>query len=406
MTPSARIAAAADILDAIVAGAPAEETLIRWARRNRYAGSGDRHGVRDLVFDALRCRRSFGALGGSDTGRGLMIGRLRAQGQTPESHFTGEGYGPPPLSPEEAAYDPEAADLSAAQRLDLPDWILPALRDNLGDNLDANAEILKSRAPLGLRVNLAKASHDSADAALRADGIESMPHPLAETARVVTQNPRRVARSAAYLDGLVELQDPASQAVVEAVMRSANSQRVLDYCAGGGGKALALAAATGGAVSAHDADATRMVDIEARAARAGAQIEIIQPGAVTGLWDLVLVDAPCSGSGAWRRQPDAKWRLTSEGLADLQTLQAKILDEACAFVDPNGGVLAYATCSLLDAENSTQIAAFLERHKGAWTRAAERRFHPTEGGDGFYLAQLTRNSSALRPASCRLPGGS
>jgi 16S rRNA (cytosine967-C5)-methyltransferase len=161
---------------------------------------------------------------------------------------------------------------------------------------------------------------------------------------------------------------------------------VLDYCAGGGGKALALAA-RGAAVTAHDADPGRMRDLPARAARAGARVEI--EAAPAGAFDLVLCDAPCSGSGTWRRAPEAKWRLTPERLAALTELQAQILDQAAPLVAP-GGALAYATCSLLEAENGAQTADFLARHPG-WQLENERRLTPLEGGDGFYLALLRRS---------------
>ena len=391
MTPGARVAAAIDLLDLILDGRAAEQVLTGWARRNRYAGSGDRAAIRDLVFDALRCKRSFAALGGAETGRGLMIGRLRSLGDAPEDVFTGEGYGPACLSDAEAAWRADPGELPMAVRLDLPDWLVPDLRNSLGDDLDAVAEILRHRAPLGLRVNGQKADHAGADAALRQDEIESTTHPLAATARIVTRNPRRVRASRAYRDGIVELQDPASQAVVEALMPVPDGQRVLDYCAGGGGKALALAAATGAEIFAHDANPARMQDIPDRAARAGARITLLGSADVRDLapWDLVLVDAPCSGSGAWRRQPEAKWSLDAEGLAGLQATQSGILEAAASLVAP-GGRLAYATCSILAAENEDRIAAFLTGAGLGWRLEAQRSISPLEGGDGFYWAHLKR----------------
>ena len=187
------------------------------------------------------------------------------------------------------------------------------------------------------------------------------------------------------------MQDPASQAVVEALLPVARDARILDYCAGGGGKALALAAATGRPVSAHDADPRRMADIPGRAERAGVTIDCLTTVAVGAgaPWDLVLVDAPCSGSGAWRRQPAARWMLTEDGLAELLGTQAGILDAAATLVRP-GGRLAYATCSLLRAENRDQVNAFLSRVGGDWTVLDDRVFSPLDGGDGFYVAQLKR----------------
>ena len=174
-------------------------------------GPRDRAAIRDLVFDALRCKRSFAALGGSETGRGLMIGRARSLREDPAELFTGEGYAPSPLTAAEAAPPPDLGGLPEAVRLDLPDWAMPVLGDSLGDDLPAVAEALRHRAPVGLRVNVQRTDHAGADQALRRDDIESTPHPLAETARIVTRNPRRVRASKAYREGLVELQDPASQ---------------------------------------------------------------------------------------------------------------------------------------------------------------------------------------------------
>lgn len=388
MTPAARIAAAIDILDEIGAGAPAERALTRWARGHRFAGSGDRAAIRDHVFDALRRRRSLARLGGGESGRALMLGALRADGADPDAVFSGERFAPAPLTEAERRFEP--APETEGEVLDLPDWLLGPLSESLGPDVSAVARALRHRAPVFLRANLLKTDRKGAIAALADDGIIAAPHPLSDTALDVTEGARRVHASRAYREGLVEIQDAASQAVVAALAHNLGGARVLDYCAGGGGKALALAA-LGAKVTAHDADAGRMRDLPARAARAGARIATVAPGAASGLFDLVLADAPCSGSGAWRRQPEAKWRLSAERLAALTAIQAEILDAAAARVAPEGR-LAYATCSLLNAENHAQIEAFLARNAG-WERAAEDlRLTPLDGGDGFYLAQLTRLS--------------
>jgi len=387
MTPAARVAAAIEVLDAWLGGAALERALTNWARAHRFAGSKDRAAIRDHVFDAARCRRSCAALGGAETGRGLMIGALREAGVPLGEVFSGEGYAPAPLAPGEGA-GAAWADLPEAVRFDCPDWLEAPLRASLGADFAPVMEALRHRAPVFLRVNLAKGAREAAKAALAAEGIETQPHPLSATALEVRAGARRVQASAAYREGLVELQDAASQAVVD-LLPVAPGARVLDFCAGGGGKALALAA-RGARVTAHDADPGRMSDLPARAARAGAGIAVLAPGerpAAAG-YDLVLADAPCSGSGAWRRSPEGKWRLTPVKLDELRAIQASILDEITAFIAPGGG-LAYATCSLIEAENGDQIAAFLSRHPG-WRVSAERRFTPRDGGDGFYVAHLTR----------------
>ncbi|MFT3689038.1 RsmB/NOP family class I SAM-dependent RNA methyltransferase [Paenirhodobacter sp.] len=382
MTPAARLAAAIGILDRILAGAPAEQALTNWSRASRFAGSGDRGAVRDHVFDALRCRGSYATLGGPD-GRGLMLGLVRAQGLDP-ALFGAGGHAPEALSPGEQARFaeplPPEDDLAA---LDWPEWMRPRLERDLGPDFPSVSRAMRARAPVFLRVNLARVTRDAARAVLAAEGIATMPHPLATTALEVTDGARRIQQSAAYREGLVELQDAASQAAVEMVPVS-DGDRVLDYCAGGGGKALALAArAPGARITAHDIDAGRMRDLPERAARAGARIARARPGGVEGQFDLVLVDAPCSGSGTWRRTPDAKWRLTEEGLARLVALQRDILAQAAGFVAP-GGRLCYMTCSLLSCEDAEQADRFAA--ETGWSDLTRRRFLPDDGGDGFFVA--------------------
>lgn len=387
MTPAARTSAAIDLLDAILDGTPAEKALTGWARCSRYAGSGDRAAVRDLVFDALRRRRSYAWLGGAETGRGMMLGAARASGHDPARVFTGERYGPTP--PGKA--DPQGRPLEEAPdavRLDMPDWLLSAIRDGLGDETERVLQKLRERAPAFLRANLRKTDRTAALASLRAEGIGARPHALAETAIEVVEGARRIRSSAAYREGLVELQDAASQAAAEWTPL-ADGERVLDYCAGGGGKSLALAARADARITAHDADPARMRDLPARAARAGARIAIAsRSDPPPAGQDLVFCDAPCSGSGAWSRSPDAKWRLTPDRLMELLELQARILDAAVPLVAPCGR-LVYATCSLLVQESERQAEAFLERHPG-WRMERKRRFSPLEGGDGFFVALFSR----------------
>ncbi|MGY9046843.1 MAG: RsmB/NOP family class I SAM-dependent RNA methyltransferase, partial [Rhodobacterales bacterium] len=293
MTPAARVQAAIEVLDRISADLAAEQALTNWARGARFAGSKDRAAVRDHVYDVLRQRRSVAALGGGESGRQSMLGLLRLQGVAPEALFTGDGYGPVPLSEEELQAG-QPAEGNAA--LDLPDWLAPRFIADLGSEAEAVAEALKTRAPVFLRVNQGLTSVPQAIEALSEEGITAAPHALSPQALMVTGNPRRVAQSDAYLNGWVELQDAASQAVVD-LLPLESGQRVLDYCAGGGGKTLAMAARLNGPVDAHDANPGRLRDLPVRAERAAANVSIVdQPD---GEYDLVLCDVPCSGSGAW-----------------------------------------------------------------------------------------------------------
>ncbi|WP_323782978.1 RsmB/NOP family class I SAM-dependent RNA methyltransferase [Thalassovita sp.] len=387
MTPGARIQAAVEILDRWLDGEAAEKALTGWARRSRFAGSKDRAAIRDHVFDAIRCKRSYAALGGAMTGRGLMIGLVRAQEIEVSELFSGQGHAPEPLSDAEMAAG-EAPQGAAA--LDLPDWLEPIWRDSLDERAEAAALAQRSRAPVMLRANLRKTDLDQARTALSGEGIETRPVEISDTALLVETGARKVALSQAFQTGLVELQDGASQAVVDALPLT-DGMRVLDYCAGGGGKTLAMAGRADARFYAHDVNEGRLRDLPDRAARAGVEVTLLPAGDVQGDFDLVLCDAPCSGSGSWRRAPDGKWRLSAGQLQHLTELQRDILDQAAGLVAANG-VLAYATCSLLADENDNQIAAFLARHPG-WTETQLQHWLPGPQGDGFFLSCLIRADS-------------
>ncbi|MCZ8079588.1 MAG: RsmB/NOP family class I SAM-dependent RNA methyltransferase [Rhodobacteraceae bacterium] len=380
MTPGARLAAAIAVLDKVQAGQPAEVALTNWGRANRYAGSGDRAAVRDIVFDVLRQKLSCVARGGADTGRGLVLGWARKAGQ--EALFDGQGHAPAPATMDEVGQEPEG---NAA--LDCPDWLEAPLRSGLGADFPAVMGAMQARAPVFLRVNLGRTTREAAAEALAADGVEAVAHPLAASALEVRSGARRVQATAAYLKGLVELQDAASQAVVE-MLPLRDGMAVLDLCAGGGGKTLAMAARARLRLFAHDSDRRRMADLPARAARAGVAVKIVDQPEKTGPYDLILTDVPCSGSGSWRRDPEGKWALTPARLEALLVVQAGIMDRAAAMLGP-GGVLGYATCSMIEAENGAQVAALMARQSGLQL-VTERRFTPLEGGDGFYCAVLRK----------------
>jgi 16S rRNA (cytosine967-C5)-methyltransferase len=392
LTPAARVAAAIEVLDQILDGMAAEKALTVWARRSRFAGSGDRAALRDLVFDALRCKRSAAALGGAMTGRGLMLGLLRAEGGDPSAIFNGQGHAPAALDPAEQAAGrlPEPG----PEACDMPDWLWPQFCDSLGERAEKIARILQTRGPVMLRVNLRKASLFAAQAALADEGIVAEPDPIASTALHVQSGARKLAQTQAYLNGLVELQDGSSQAVMD-MLDLPEHGKILDFCAGGGGKALAMAARSKARIWAHDVQASRMKDLPARTERAGVQIGILDQTefADHAPFDLVLCDAPCSGSGAWRRAPEAKWALTAERLAELARIQDGILDQAEALVGANG-CLAYATCSVLETENEARQAAFLARHP-AWRCTFAQRWAPGPAGDGFFLAQFRRSQDIV-----------
>lgn len=384
MRPSARVAAAIEVLDAISAGASAEQAMSRWARASRYAGSKDRAAVRDHVFDVLRHWRSDAVRGGGKTGRALMIGRLRAQETDLDAMFDGSGYGASPLSDDEKAAGTAPVDTGACW--DMPDWLIPRMQASLGDDAERTALALTRRAPVTLRVNIARTTLAEVQALLADEGVVTQANERAATALTVTEGARRIRNSEPYQTGLVELQDAASQAAVAGL---SGSGRALDYCAGGGGKALALAAA-GWNVTAHDVAPERMQDLPDRASRGAHDIAICAPEDLenAGKFDLVFCDAPCSGSGTWRRTPEAKWALTSERLAELNDIQASVLEAASPHV-ASGGTLVYATCSIFDAENESQVARFLNAHPD-WRVSARYHWPVDASGDGFFCAHLTQ----------------
>lgn len=389
MTPAARLAAVIDILEAFAAGdTPADRLLAAWGRAHRFAGSADRAAIADRVYTCLRRWRSSAWPLRSEAPRAVVIGSCLAGGVDPAALFDGSRYGPAALGAAErlALRDPPPPPPDPV-RLDYPDWLDGALRDSLGAAFEPAMTALRDRAPVDLRVNLLKADPAAARAALAREAICTAPVGHAATAlRAAPGAP--VARTRALRDGIVELQDAASQAA--ALLAEARpGETVLDFCAGGGGKALALAGAMAGRgrVIAHDVAPERMRGLPERARRAGARVEVAPTAALApleGRCDLVFVDAPCSGSGAWRRDPGGKWRLTPARLDALAATQAEVLTRAAQYVRP-GGRLAYATCSLLQCENAAVLEAFLRR-RGIAAAARTLSLTPADGTDGFFCA--------------------
>lgn len=386
MTPAARYAAAIEILDRVMVGEPAERELTSWSRSNRFAGSKDRAAVRDIVFDGLRNMRSFLHISGLTGGRGVLVGRLLSAGEDVSSVFNGEGYAPTPLNTDELEIvQSPKDDMPRAVALDIPDWLEPAFSG------DDDYSRLKTRAPIDLRVNTKKLTIKQAARALAVDGIETDPVNVASTVLRVRGETRKIPQTSSYLNGAVELQDAGSQALIEALDIPENG-RVLDYCAGGGGKTLAMAARVGrGATfSAYDLDQDRLKALHERAMRAGVVVKLLKRDPVKDQekFDLVVLDVPCSGSGAWRRSPDAKWKLDEDRLAALVATQAEILRK-CQNLVCEGGTLAYMTCSLFERENDAQVSDFLKENS-EWSLGHEQNFKLEDGSDGFFLATFKK----------------
>jgi 16S rRNA (cytosine967-C5)-methyltransferase len=379
MTPGARIAASIEVLaDIDDRRRPAADVLKDWGLAHRFAGSGDRAAIAGLVYDALRRRASSAFLMGEATPRAILLGMLRRERGFEVAAIArlvdGSRYAPAPLT------EAERARLAADQTTDAPphvlgdypEWLDPHFARVFGEERAQEGAALSSRAPLDLRVNSLKADREAALVALADLAPEPTrwsPEGLRIRLAADAKSPA-IHAEPAYLKGQVEIQDEGSQ--IAALLAGAKpGEQVVDLCAGGGGKTLALAAAmqNKGQLYATDGDKRRLAPIHARLVRAGARnVQVRSPKSIgneladlAGRIDLVLIDAPCTGIGAWRRNPDAKWRIRPGALEQRVKEQADILERAVPLVKP-GGRIAYVTCSVLDEENGAQIRAFASHH--------------------------------------------
>ena len=392
MTPGARLSAAIDLLDAIIAaaregGAAADTLIARYFAARRYAGSKDRRAVRELVYEAIR---RFGEP--PPSGRAAMVALVGIDPAV-AAMFDGSAHAPQAIDPSE----PRAVESR------VPGWLGRQLEESGLESADIASLI--DRAPLDLRVNRLRATPaELVDQIVEARLVDGAPDALRlPTGTMVDQLP-------AWQDGLIEIQDVGSQMVATAAHVQPGMQ-VIDLCAGAGGKALALAAAMDnrGIVLASDVDRARLSRLAPRAERAGATIietrllDGDREAAALEDWtdraDVVLIDAPCSGTGTWRRNPEARWRLSPSRIARLTTTQSRLLDLGATLVRP-GGALVYIVCSLLDAEGAGQVDRFLADHP-QWavetpieqgrTRGAGKRLTPAhDATDGFFVARLIR----------------
>lgn len=437
MIPAARISAAIEVLDDIATRRrPAPDALKDWGLAHRFAGSKDRRAIGDLVFDALRHKNSSAAAAGGDDGRSVMLGLFyQHRGHdiaALEKLFSGDRFAPAPLTDDERAVlaGDNLANAPDYVRGDYPEWIAPNFARIFGDNVVAEMQALATPAPLDLRVNTLKAEADHAASELAA-AIGRTPERPALSALCLRlplepgSGEPHIASTEPFLKGQIEIQDLGSQLAAEFAGARPGMQ-VLDLCAGGGGKTLALAAAmqNHGQIFAHDSDRRRLAPIHDRLTRAGVrnvQVRTPRPNSdvlddLEKRMDLVLVDAPCTGTGTWRRNPDAKWRIRPGSLAERNKDQALVLASASRYVKA-GGRLAYITCSVLEEENTDQIEAFLAAHPDfsvvppqavveAYEQESLNILGPavrllsngllmtplTSGTDGFFVSVLTRSA--------------
>jgi len=408
VTPGARLAAAIEVFGTIESERrPAADALKAWGVTHRFAGSGDRAAIAGLVYDALRRRASSAYLMGADSARAILLGMLRRERALSTEAIgklaDGAGYAPSALTDHERARL-DAASLDGAPAPvagDYPEWLDPHLARAFGEGRAEEGAALASRAPLDLRVNTLAADRDKAAVMLtdlKGEPTRWSPCGLRIRLPADAKSPA-IHAEPAFLKGMVEVQDEGSQ--LAALFSAAKpGEQVVDLCAGAGGKTLALAAMmeNKGQIYATDDDKRRLAPIHDRLARSGARnVQVRTPKSVgdaisdlTGRADLVLIDAPCTGTGAWRRNPDAKWRMRPGALEQRVKEQAEVLDRAVPLLKA-GGRIAYVTCSVLDEENGAQVRAFLARHAGfSVTPPAE--VAGSLGERGFMFAQAARLS--------------
>ena len=380
MTPPARLSAAIEVFTEIeTRRRPAADALKDWGLSHRFAGSGDRAAIAGFVYDALRRKSSSAWLMGKDSPRATLIGMLRRERALDTEAIAalcnGIRYAPAPLTDEETAAlaNESRAGAPAYVEGDYPQWLDAHLQRVFGDECVAEGAALASRAPLDLRVNTLAAARDEA--------LAKLAHLNAEPARWSPIGIRiRLAAEAKspaihaeplFLKGQIEIQDEGSQLAAR-LANAKPGEQVVDLCAGAGGKTLALAAAmeNRGQIYATDLDKRRLAPIHARLARADVRnVQVRTPlgkggdvvADLAGRTDLVIIDAPCTGTGAWRRNPDAKWRIRPGALAERIKEQEAVLERAAALVKP-GGRITYITCSVLTEENNDRVKAFLARH--------------------------------------------
>lgn len=429
MRPAAHAQATIELLDLLSAdGYPADRTMAQYFKQRRYIGSKDKKAVSGQFYAVLRNRLSLQYLltevGLQPSSRLLVAAYLRTLGQATEEVFDDQRYHPARFGTTqiEALRSIDVDVLQSAPmhvQLNVPAWIEPALMDALGADYPAEMQAMNQRATTDIRVNSLRADREQVSAALTAAGMD---HDLCELAPQGIRFRQRVAlfNLPAFKQGHFEVQDEGSQLLALASGASAG-QKVVDFCAGAGGKTLAMAAMmqNRGSVYACDVHSGRLQQLQKRCRRAGVHnVRIVQLSSERDKWvkqhtgyaDLVLIDAPCSGTGTWRRNPDARWNLTAQGLDELVELQQSILTSAARLVRP-GGRLLYATCSLLKEENEQQVDRFLAQntefqHAAPCDHAAfiehQDRFRISEssistspaltGTDGFYLCALQRGA--------------
>ncbi len=416
-----RIQAAAEVLEDILERkTPATMALRDWGKAHRFAGSKDRSAIGNYVHDALRRKSSIGFRMDSETPRALALGAAVFEGgQTAQGlaeAFDGDTHAPENLSADELAKLGGSINIEGAPdwiQADVPEWIWPAFENNFAEEAVTEGKALTARPPLDLRVNTIKSHLAREHDKLKDHGAEPCAiSPTGLRIKALAGDGRlpNIQIEESYQTGAVEIQDEGSQ-IVSLLIDAKPGDKVLDYCAGGGGKSLALAAdmQNQGSVFGFDIDKRRLAPLYQRAQRAGADIiDVRQPPSeglkdLVGKMDRVLIDAPCTGVGTWRRKPDAKWRLNEDALERRNNEQRSVLNSAKGFVRP-GGLMFYVTCSMLAEENEAQIYAFLEDNKNFTLLSAGEVWEEKFGAEAPKPWSTDGCTLTLTPASTNTDG--
>lgn len=425
MTPGARLQAVIDILDALPRQPlPADAYFRKWAREHRYAGARDRRAIKDDVFRIQRRRNEFADAFDKADGRSLVLAMLKSDSSMEmsaiEDLFSGEQYHPDRLTDEERPCLTNDSPTSTDPWVlgNYPSWLHEELREQFGADVTAEMQAMSERAPFDIRVNTLKATVEEVQSSLNTNGATWALCEFAENGLRLSEETSLI-NSSLYQEGHIEIQDEGAQ-IAAALAMAKPGDFVVDLAAGAGGKSLAIAAdmSNRGEIRACDIDARKLQETDLRAERAGASIIKTQAiaGKVTaesldtlsGSADIVMVDAPCSGSGTWRRSPDQKWRFSSRRLQELREIQRSLLEMGAGLLKA-GGRLVYVTCSVLPAENGNMVNSFLDSHpelrkwnpKGKWWDSRLRKPLALQNGsiqltpwrhktDGFYISVLER----------------
>lgn len=419
MKDGGRLAAAIEVLTEVeTRHRPVQVALKEWGAAHRFAGSGDRTVIGNMVFDALRNKASLTARMRDSAPRGLILATYCVSWNkgidTLSEVLAQDHHAPEPLSEAETdCLTGDVQDLTPAQQADLPDWLWPHFHAVFGDSAVEEARALATRAPVDLRTNTLKSDRDKVLKRLAHTGAvatATSPMGIRIEAKPGQARMPHVQAEEGYRKGWFDLQDEASQ-LVSVLAGAKPGEQVLDYCAGGGGKTLAFAAAmqNKGQLYAYDADRLRLAPIHERLQRAGVRnVQVRDPASaglddLVGQMDLVFIDAPCTGTGVWRRRPDSKWKLSEKALEDRIQDQRNVLESASRYVK-KGGRLAYATCSVLAAENQAQADWFLENNPSFQSVSALESWQGLLPGAQVPRHASDRGDLLLTPASTGTDG--